>query len=606
MNMKKSVIITLVLLLLVAVMIFTACEKPPVYDGADSTTAEITEGSPEPMNLLITENKQSQFVIIYPEGFDSAIKDIALSLRSAIQKYTGASLEIRSDKLLDKPVGDFGVEAQYEILLGPTNRDASKKLTETFRSRDYCVTVDGDKVVLAGITLDSIDMASERFINNVLLKQSKDNRGSATVIFTEENHFLYQYSKYTMSSCKLPGGDIEDYNIVYSKDDSCSAERIARLFKDYLAKKAGYVLDISTELAAGKDNEGNLPEIIFGITNRGGTPVTEPHGYTVTASGKKLFVEAECFEGYFAAYDYLTETLFASGDVEIKDGFTHSGVATIDPDTYMDSKVGEYRVIFNNIYGQDKAEHPITVRLQMQAELHNEFRPDIIGTQESTPHVGKYITMMSSYGYSSVPAVATNSNGCNYTPLFYRADKFDLIDYGYYLYNDEAKDKSKSVTWGVFKDKASGDVFAVGSTHFYYTSDSFGNSARLKDAAQLSQVVKSIVAKHNCPVIVGGDLNCNTSSQPFGVLFDEGFKHMHGLAVNKNDVCTHHAYPVFDSNLKLFTGMTMPTRLNSSSIDHAIIYNGGNVTTKLYRTVTHDYTLLSSDHCPVLVDFDVN
>ena len=173
MNMKKSVIITLVLLLLVAVMIFTACEKPPVYDDADSTTAEITEGSPEPMNLLITENKQSQFVIIYPEGFDSAIKDIALSLRSAIQKYTGASLEIRSDKLLDKPVGDFGVEAQYEILLGPTNRDASKKLTETFRSRDYCVTVDGDKVVLAGITLDSIDMASERFINNVLLYRGK-------------------------------------------------------------------------------------------------------------------------------------------------------------------------------------------------------------------------------------------------------------------------------------------------------------------------------------------------------------------------------------------------------------------------------------------------
>ena len=50
----------------------------------------------------------------------------------------------------------------------------------------------------------------------------------------------------------------------------------------------------------------------------------------------------------------------------------------------------------------------------------------------------------------------------------------------------------------------------------------------------------------------------------------------------------------------------IPTKAYSSAIDHALLYNKSTLTPKMFRVLLHDYTLLSSDHCPVMVDFDIN
>ena len=361
-----------------------------------------------------------------------------------------------------------------------------------------------------------------------------------------------------MNSCTILGADIKEYRIVYAKNDIYSAERYARLFKNELSTKAGFPLELKADTTAKSDD--TTREIIFGLSNRGGEAVTMRHGYSVHADGTTLYVIAECMEGYAAAYEYLTTTLFKGETVEIAQGFTHTGNAEPEATPDIENRAGEYRVIFNNVHGAHVDEYPIETRNQMQAELHYEYLPDVIGLQESAASVSSYHTRMTKYGYSPVPTKPTNKAKLDYTAMLYRADKLDVVKCGYYLYDDGAGDKSKSVSWAVFKDKASGDVFAVGSTHFYWTSDDLGKSARIKDAAQLAEVVKDITSKYNCPMIVGGDFNCNISSEPMKNLFSAGVEDLQKISPDTMDITTHHSYSPWNDELNLYIDVVMPTK----------------------------------------------
>ncbi len=604
--MKKTILFILLICISAFALMLSACDgETPAETTENETTAQVEETEPIPQTLKFAEGGKCAFYIVYPHDFDDNIKDVAISLRNQMKKYIGADLKLTSDEILAKPYGDNGVEHQYEILLGDCNREASKKVTEGMRTRDYAVSFDGDKIILAGTTVDATKKAIDRFINDVLIKQGKNNMGSATIELTEENKFFYTYGKYTIESGSILGADISEYSIVYSKTDIYSAERYARLFANVLSTSAGYGLPIKVDTSIRSD-VGAERQIIFGVTKHGGEAVATRHGYSISAAGTKLYVSAECMEGYAAAYEYLTETLFKGDKVEITEGFRHSGVAEPEDKKDIENRAGEYRVVFNNVHGAHVDEYPMETRNQMQAELHYEYLPDVIGLQENAACVSTYHTRMKKFGYSPVPIKPTNSNKQDYTALLYLADKFDIVECGYYLYDDGAGDKSKSVSWAVFKDKASGDVFAVGSTHFYWTSDDLGKSARIKDAAQLAELVKEITAKHNCPMIVGGDFNCNINSDPMKNLFAAGFEDLQKISPDTMDITTHHSYSPWNEELQLYIDVIIPTKAYSSAIDHAIVYNKSTMTPKMFRVQLHDYTLLSSDHCPVMVDFDIN
>ncbi len=602
--MKKTRILILILCISMLAGLFASCNQSEQPETTVADTTALPETDPVPAELKFSENGACEFYIVYPADFDKGIRDIAISLRQQIKKYTGVELKIVSDEILAKPVADTGVEHQYEILLGPTAREQSKKYTSTMRARDYAFTFEGDKLILAGLTLDTIDRVSELFISNVLIPQGKGNVGKATVVLTEKDKFIYTYSKYSMNSCTVLGADINEYRIVYAKSDIYSAERYARLFANELTVKAGFPLEIKADTSA-KIEEG-AREIVFGVSNRGGDAVATRHGYSVKADGSKLYVTAECMEGYAAAYEYLTGTLFKGDTVEIAQGFTHTGTSEPEDKQDIENRAGEYRVIFNNVHGAHVDEYPIETRNQMQAELHYEYLPDVIGLQENAASVQSYHLRMSKYGYSAVPTKPTNKAGRDYTAMLYRADKLDILECGWHLYDDGAGDQSKSVAWAVFKDKASGDVFAVGSTHFYWTGDDLGKSARLKDAEQLTEVVKNITSKYNCPMIVGGDYNCNINSDPIKNLYKAGFENLQKLSPETMDITTHHSYSPWNAELNLYIDVVVPSKAYSSAIDHALLYNKSTLTPKMWRVILHDYTLLSTDHCPVMVDFDIN
>ena len=102
----------------------------------------------------------------------------------------------------------------------------------------------------------------------------------------------------------------------------------------------------------------------------------------------------------------------------------------------------------------------------------------------------------------------------NFTPIFYNPEKVELIkaDFvpygerneegyhlvdksrgysGYYMMHNDYF--SKSLTWAVFKDKATGKQFGVISTHFWYDGGTDGNNARIENARVVNATAQSML-----------------------------------------------------------------------------------------------------------------
>ena len=111
----------------------------------------------------------------------------------------------------------------------------------------------------------------------------------------------------------------------------------------------------------------------------------------------------------------------------------------------------------------------------------------------------------------------------NYTPIYYKREKFRLIDSGYFLYDGLNDENSKTVTWAVFEEKSSSVKFAAISTHFWWMFESEeDNQQRLRNVDQLYEICDSLVKKYSVTVIVGGDLNNGKNSEQG----DEPYRYM--------------------------------------------------------------------------------
>ena len=199
--------------------------------------------------------------------------------------------------------------------------------------------------------------------------------------------------------------------------------------------------------------------------------------------------------------------------------------------------------------------------------------------------------------YEEVP---TEVGEQNYTPVFYLRDRFDLIDHGYILYKGKNDANSKSVTWAILSEKASGVRFGVCSTHFWWRcNEPDDNAHRLSNAAELYACAMDLTKRFDVPVIIGGDLNCGKLSsqgeEPWLWLCDRLID-VRAKAPITTDMMTHHAYPVKDEN-GLFCGGEMPRR----TLDHMFVTKHPNVELHSFEVDTSRRALTTSDHCPLIL-----
>ena len=308
--------------------------------------------------------------------------------------------------------------------------------------------------------------------------------------------------------------------------------------------------------------------------------------------------------------------------------------------TFIEKKHGAIRAMFYNIYGwmwypdKENSPHlssgPIALRQQMETALISEYLPDVIGMQEYSLAFHKGMTpLLLKAGYTEVDVshVKSHSDGTklNYTPLFYRPDTLELIDGGFVMYPETMPDpskegkalnindvSSKSLTWAIFGEKASGKRFIAICTHFMYSAawltDEQRHEVRVQNAKNLLKTVEKLRddPKYSAlPVIMGGDLNCTKDSIEFKTLLDGGMKWLWDISPVKDNSRGHKQYATYDETLGGYVKSELPPEAPETSIDHILcssVKGGDDVKIHNYVTVTDRLALLSSDHCPRFTD----
>jgi endonuclease/exonuclease/phosphatase family metal-dependent hydrolase len=165
---------------------------------------------------------------------------------------------------------------------------------------------------------------------------------------------------------------------------------------------------------------------------------------------------------------------------------------------------------------------------------------------------------------------------------------------------------TKSLNWAVFEDM-NGVKFALINYHGAVCSNSYSgfqnytsaqlteqaNIWKLDNVVQVIEIKNAIVAEFgNIPIMVSGDNNFNSSSQPYKNLASDGFVDAELTArVSKvTGYKTSYSYGSIPGS--------------GLSIDH--IFGLNNVDFAVHYIVRGDDVWKASDHCPVYVDFNIS
>lgn len=262
------------------------------------------------------------------------------------------------------------------------------------------------------------------------------------------------------------------------------------------------------------------------------------------------------------------------------------------------------------LYNQNIWNHnPAGYRNTLVRSLVSDFAPDICTFQECGPKTNRVgnppiVELMSDVYAEATPEFAD----VNYTPVFYKKDRFHLLDKGYVLYDGLNDANSKSVTWVVLEDKENGKKYAFASTHFWWMARGEEDSnQRIQNACQLKEVCEKIIDKYHIPVIIGGDFNNGKGSEqgdaPYFAMLDMGFRDIRNIAeeTTREAYTCREAYPILKEDETYDKCPVAP----HECIDYVFVYGEYPVKVKKFYIETNDKALTASDHCPLVGEFEI-
>lgn len=389
---------------------------------------------------------------------------------------------------------------------------------------------------------------------------------------------------------------------------------------DYMSKRYAYRLSTEVE---GLENtsfattaSGRIINVMEDTTLSDGTAIISVSGTSTTCKVADYY-GFEAVLDYFKAHGHIM-TDGASVSLDYKNNI--SGIEASNQYAY--NKSGENRVMFYNVLWNSSVyvDDVLTTianseqRDIMQAEVIEQYMPDVLGLQErnnTRSGLGTYLTAL---GYQEVDVASeVNKAGLsiNNVPLLYNTETMTVIADGFMLYATSSE-TSKGLTWAVLQSKATSDKVLVINTHIVA-----GNSSQnYLQAQELEAEISKLRASYNgMPIIVGGDYNA-TASETASYQYLKNTMGYTDAALNaseKSVVRAHHGYPVNTamSSMDLTNLLTPNEKVlitssnGSNSVDHIMLDSLENVTLKVYGVVVDNCTESAGDHFPVFIDFDV-
>lgn len=591
-------------LLLLVVMVLTACQSTGTGDTttAESDTVDVTESEtvietlPPEEHLKLIENGKTEFKLVRPDKASDVLINAVINFKSVFKSKTGISLDFiyESEENADND--------NYEIVIGNTLHPESIEICKDLQNDEYFYGVVKNKIVIAAGSDAGLNKAINAFMIDIVGNNISDDKSTLNVYVSQ--NFLHSVT-YPLENFTIGGVKLRDFDIVYNPDGLYSEELLSIKLKQLFCNQTGYNINIYKDTS--DEAKKSSHKIIIGKTAFSNSVNVSGFEYSINIKSGNVFLSAASLEAYDEIYNVIVSNIVGTGENGLKDPFTYKGKAVVDETTakLKGENTSDVRIIFNNILGNcNDTTHPVVYRTKSVSEMLTSYHPDVLGLQECSPksRSTNIVAILDRYGYKEVGAKATNSNGNNYTPLFYNPNTVKVIECGYDYYTGTFNDGgSKSLTWAVFEVIATGKKFAVCSTHFFYQSEA--GEGRVENAKTIAARCKAIYDKYKIPVIMGGDLNTKISTAPFNYLKDNGLIDIRANSTEWSKIKGHHSYPEFSEVLGYYDVYYTPNSSYGDSIDHAFCYGNETVTFDRYHVVTEPFALMSSDHCPIIVDF---
>ncbi len=246
----------------------------------------------------------------------------------------------------------------------------------------------------------------------------------------------------------------------------------------------------------------------------------------------------------------------------------------------------------------DDGENHWNIRKQALVDLIDYYEPDFLGTQEGQqPQLDFMAQNLPHYSYVGKPR--TNDPNGEFTAIFYRTDKFEIVEQNTFWMSETPEKISKGwdaayeriSTYVLFKDKTSKKLFWMMNTHF----DHIGKEARRNSALMMISKMEELKKKKDVPIFLTGDFNAVETDEPIQV-----------LKTKLQDTKNISEKKVYGPDYS-FTGFKFPKN-ETEILDYIFIYPSTKVKVKKVRVISDFYAngKYPSDHFPILTNFDIS
>lgn len=502
---KICVAVLLALVIVTAAIVWIAVAN----NNSEDTTPEVTTPADPPVNPEVFDQilavDISKYNLICAQRSSAAVMGQFWQLQSQIGKMCGKDPSAETD---------YQEVSEFEILVGNTNREESQTFLSGLLWDDYGYTIIGNKIVIAGHTSEGTLSAIKHFLEHI--KSGDHNE----VFFTNQNQYLFRYP-YVSDTFFLNGVDVSRAKIV--TNGSGSDEQIAQVLSDKSLELCGRRPEIITDADV---KEGDAL-IIIGASKH--VPVDMQSEWNVAQ---------ETVEGQFSYYVGNIENIvwintavmegYAAINRNILPQIQSNTTAKLDIETGVIKVPQIFSVMSFNVYVSSFN----TARTQRVIDTILENTPSVFGVQEASVAWMDALKKGLDNAYTAVGAGRDGVGVGEHSAIFYRTDKFNLIESGT-KWLSETPDVTASkfvdanfpriMTYAILERKTDGVQFLYVNTHLDHNGNNSVEVAEQVRQWQIEVLIAEIKKLGDYPTIVTGDFNVTPEASAYTTMIGSGF-----------------------------------------------------------------------------------
>lgn len=328
---------------------------------------------------------------------------------------------------------------------------------------------------------------------------------------------------------KILTSELPLYTIVRSNEATASVKDSAVRLKNYLSEKWDRSVQVRVDTIWDGVPQYSVQtnEILLGDTNREESDQfiaklgKYDYGYAVI--NRKIVIAGKNTITLNMAIELFAENILnvKGFDTDIYLTAEECIIKEVDISDNREENENALKVMSFNVQVWDQSEERYEgVIDQIKANM-----PDSFGVQEAD---GKWMNVLSdrlkSSNYAYVGIGRENNSASEHSAVFYRSDKFELIDSGTRWLSETPDEPSKVesagyrriVTWATLRRISDGKIFIHANTHLDHKS----SDARV---AQVTNLLKILNTLPDYPIVLTGDFNAQSSESAFELITDAGY-----------------------------------------------------------------------------------